>query len=156
MPRLIWVFAGCTVSWFCHVMAQLMFYCTPVKRPLVNSVDQDQMLQNAVNPWFECNICTHKSFVTTAPPSLGNSGDYDYSSITAMLKTLHCGDKLKVTAPLFIPCSPNATAVTSFCKEITVLALPQHCGDDRKVNASYLSLVIHRSTPGFVVKLTSD
>ena len=45
----------------------------------------------------------HQSFVTTAPPPrTGNSGDNDFSSITALLKTLYCGDLLRVIALLFI------------------------------------------------------
>ena len=43
----------------------------------------------------------HRSFVTTAsppPPPTGNSGDNDFSSVTA----LHCGDLLGVMALLFI------------------------------------------------------
>ena len=51
----------------------------------------------------------HQSFVTTAPcrpppPPLptGNSGDNDVSSITALLKALHCGDLLRVIALPFM------------------------------------------------------
>ena len=43
----------------------------------------------------------HQSFVTTAPPPTEKSGD-DFSSIKALLKALHCGDLLRVIAPLFI------------------------------------------------------
>ena len=44
----------------------------------------------------------HQLFVTTAPPPTGNSGDNDFSSITALLKALYCGDLLRVIALLFI------------------------------------------------------
>ena len=46
----------------------------------------------------------HQSFVTTAspPPPTGNSGDNDFSSITALLKALYCGDLLRVIALLII------------------------------------------------------
>ena len=44
----------------------------------------------------------HQSFVTTAPPPTGNSGGNDFSSITALLKALYCGDLLRVIALLFI------------------------------------------------------
>ena len=44
----------------------------------------------------------HQSFVTTDPPPIGNSGDNDFSSITALLKALYCGDLLRVIALLFI------------------------------------------------------
>ena len=45
----------------------------------------------------------HQSFVTAAPPPpTGNSGDNDFSSITALLKDLHCGDLLSVIALHFI------------------------------------------------------
>ena len=48
----------------------------------------------------------HQSFVTTAPPPphtpTGNSGDNDFSSITALLKALYCGDLLRVINLLFI------------------------------------------------------
>ena len=41
-------------------------------------------------------ICNH------CPPHTGNSGDYDFPLFTALLKALHCGDLLRVIAPLFI------------------------------------------------------
>ena len=44
----------------------------------------------------------HQSFVTTVPPPTGNSGDDDFSSITALLKALYYGDLLRVIALLFI------------------------------------------------------
>ena len=39
----------------------------------------------------------------------GNSGDNDISSIKALLKVLHCGDLLRVIAPLFIIVNSKGT-----------------------------------------------
>ena len=41
----------------------------------------------------------HQSFVTTAPPPTGNSGDNDFSSIRALLKALHCGGPAESISP---------------------------------------------------------
>ena len=63
-------------------------------------------------------ICNH------CPPPTGNSKDNDFSSITALLKVLHCGDLLRVIALLFI--IVNSTGV--YRCNITSPALTQHCG----------------------------
>ena len=44
----------------------------------------------------------HQSFVTTAPPPTGNSGNDEFSSITPLLKALYCRDLLRIKALLFI------------------------------------------------------
>ena len=53
-----------------------------------------------------CNHCSARAGISprdsTAPPPLGNSGDNDFSSITALLKALHCGHLLRVIAMLFM------------------------------------------------------
>ena len=50
----------------------------------------------------------HQSFVSTPtpPPPTGMGGDNDFLKIKALLKSLHCGDKWKVTAPLPPPPPP--------------------------------------------------
>ena len=49
----------------------------------------------------------HQSFVSTAPPPplppYGDGQEQDFLKIKALLKSLHCGDKWKVTALLFSP-----------------------------------------------------
>ena len=63
----------------------------------------------------------HQSFVTMAPHHpQGNSWDSDF----AILKALHCGDKLKAIASLFGSLFPYAVAIiTPFFKETTTPAL---------------------------------
>ena len=77
----------------------------------------------------------HQSFVTTAPPPTGNSGDNDFSSIRALLKALHCGDLLSVIALLFI--RVNFTGV--YLGNITSPAFTRYCGGTQKVIARTLA-----------------
>ena len=64
-------------------------------------------------------ICNHYP-----PNKTGNSGD-NFSSITALLKALHCGDLLRVIALLFI--IVNSMGV--YLRNITRPALTRHCGE---------------------------
>ena len=65
----------------------------------------------------------HQSFVTTAPPpAMGNSGD-NFPSI----KTLHCGDLLRVIAQLLI--TVNSTGV--YLHNVTSPALTRHGGTQK-------------------------
>ena len=84
----------------------------------------------------------HQSFVTTAPPPhptppTGNSGDNNFSSITALLKALHRGDLLGVIALLFI--RVNFTGVG--LRNITSPAFTRYCGGTQKVIALTLALL---------------
>ena len=65
-------------------------------------------------------------------PIYGNSGDNDFSSITALLKVLHCGDLLRVTTLLFI-------IINSKEVYICVISQARHCGGARKVTAQHIS-----------------
>ena len=76
----------------------------------------------------------HQSFVTTAPPPTGNSGDNDFSSIRALLKALHCVALLRVIALLFI--RVNFTGV--YMRNITSPAFTRYCGGTQKVIARTL------------------
>ena len=81
---------------------------------------------------FDLPGLMHQSLVTTAPPPCppptGNSGDNDFSAITALLKALYCGDLLRVIALLFI--RVNSTGV--YLRNITSLALTWYCGGTEK------------------------
>ena len=59
------------------------------------------------------------SFVTTASPATGNSGDNNVSSSTALLKALHCKDLLWVIALLFT----LLTSTGVYLHNITCMAL---------------------------------
>ena len=76
-------------------------------------------------------ICNH----CPPPPPTGNSGDNDFSSITALLKALHCGGLLRVITLLFI--RVNSTGV--YLRNITSPALTRHCGGTQKVIAHILA-----------------
>ena len=73
----------------------------------------------------------HQSFVTTALPPTRNSGDNNFSSITALLKALYCGDLLRVVALLFI-------RVNSTGNNITSPSLTRYCGGTQKVIAPHI------------------
>ena len=75
------------------------------------------------------------------PPPMGNIGDNDFSSITVLLKALHCGeDLLRVITLLFI--IVNSTEVY-----ICVISQARHCGGARKVIAPHISPAIPRPFP---------
>ena len=74
-----------------------------------------------------CNHCPPPP--PPPPPPTGNSGDNDFSSIRALLKTLHCGDLLRVIALLFI--RVNFTGV--YLRNITSPAFTRYCGGTQKV-----------------------
>ena len=85
----------------------------------------------------------HQSFVSIAPPSTGNSGDDNFSSTTALLKVLHCGDLLRVTAPLFI--LVNLMGV--YLRNITSPALTRHCEGTQNVTVPHISPTIPHPSP---------
>ena len=64
-------------------------------------------------------ICNH----CPPPTPRGNSGDNDFSSITALLKALYCGDLLREIALFFI--RVNSSGV--YLYNITSPALTQYC-----------------------------
>ena len=80
----------------------------------------------------------HQSFVTTAPPTTRNSGDNDFSSITALLNALHCRDLLTVIALLFI--TVNSTGVK--LHNITSPALTWHCRGTQEATAPHINPAI--------------
>ena len=47
-------------------------------------------------------ICNHLPTPNPRPPPTGNSGDNDFSSTTALLKALYCGNLMRAIALLFI------------------------------------------------------
>ena len=87
--------------------------------------EQHELFKNC----FSLSVCH-----CTPPlsPTYGNSGDNYFSSITALLKALHCGDLLRVTTLLFI--IVNSTEVY-----ICVISQARHCRGARKVTAQHIS-----------------
>ena len=103
-------------------------------------VPYDLCAQRRLRPaWASAVRSMHQSFVTTDPPP-PPSGDNDFSTITALLKALYCGDLLRVIALLFI--SVNSTGyiyVKSQARHLT-----RYCGRTQKVISPHISLAIPR------------
>ena len=81
------------------------------------------------------NTLMHQSFVTVPHHLRGNRGDDVFSSITTLLKALHCGDLLRIIAMLFI--TVNSMGV--YLRNITSLALILHCRWTQKDTALHIS-----------------
>ena len=92
-------------------------------------------------------ICNHCS------PPTGNSRDNDFSSTTALLKALYCGDLLRVIALLFI--RVNSTGYR-YLRNITSPALTQYCGGTQKVIALHISPAIPVGGVGGGAGVTND